>query len=67
MNSMTTLPPTDDEIRQAAEALVARYGRSAVEVVTHRAESFCGEGRWPEHSTALRMLTVVESLLREGI
>lgn len=62
MNSMTTPRPSDAEIRQAAEEVLARYGRSAIEAATRRAEVLASEGRWPEHSVAARVLTVVEQL-----
>lgn len=66
MNSMTTQHPTDAEIHRAAEELVTRYGRGAVEVATRRADVLASEGRWPDHSVAARVLTVVEQLMRSA-
>lgn len=66
MNSMTSPHPTDAEIRQAAEEVLARYGRSAIEAATRRAEMLANEARWPEHATALRVLTLVEQM-SEGV
>jgi hypothetical protein len=64
MNAMTTIPHPDDvSVRQAAEQMVARYGPAlAVEEARGRADALARDGRWPEHSTALRVLTVVEQL-----
>jgi hypothetical protein len=63
MNSMTTQHPTDAEIRQAAEELVTRHGRGAIAVAARRADALASEARWPEHATALRVLTLVEQLM----
>jgi hypothetical protein len=63
MNAMIT-QTSPDAIRQAAEELVARHGKVAVELAAQRAEALAQEGRWPEHAVALRMLTEVERLVR---
>ena len=63
MNSMTTQYPIDDAIHRAATELVARYGiQIAIEQATHRADAFANAGRWPEHATAMRVLTMVEQI-----
>lgn len=62
MNSMTNPHPTDAEIRKAAEEVLVRYGRSAIEAAARRADVLASEARWPEHATALRVLTLVEQM-----
>lgn len=64
MNAMTTIPhPDDARVWQAAEQMVARYGPVlAIEEARGRADALARDERWPEHSTALRVLTVVEQL-----
>ena len=62
MNAMTTQQP--DTIRLAAEEMVARYGKGALELAAQRAESLAKDGRWPEHALAVRLLTVVEHLVQ---
>lgn len=62
MNALITMHPTNDDIRQAAESLVSRYGRGAKDEAVRRADVLAREGRWPEHALALRVLTVVEQL-----
>ncbi|WP_148207386.1 hypothetical protein [Paramagnetospirillum magneticum] len=60
---MTTQSPTDEDVRRAAEELIARYGfQVALEDAKRRADVFAQDGRWPDHSTAMRILTVVEQL-----
>ena len=67
MNAMTNQHPTDDDVRKAAEELVARYGiEIAIEDAKRRAIAFAKEGRWRENATALRMLTKVEQLGRDA-
>lgn len=63
MNAMTSQTSTDT-IRLAAEEMVARYGKGAVELAAQRADALAREGRWPEHALAVRMLTEVERLVR---
>lgn len=57
--------PTTDPVFDAAEALVRRHGKEAVSRATERAEALARQGRWPEHDLALRVLTLVERLLKE--
>lgn len=64
MNAMTTIQhPDDASVRQVAEQMVARYGSQlAVKQARSRADALARDRRWPEHSTALRVRTVVEQL-----
>ncbi|WP_173982863.1 hypothetical protein [Magnetospirillum sp. SS-4] len=63
MNTSTTQHPTDDDVHRAAEELIGRYGlQVAIEDASRRAEAFAPDGRWPEHTAAMRVLTAVERL-----
>lgn len=63
MTTMTT-QQSADALRFAAEEMVARYGKGALELAAGRADSLAKEGRWPEHALAARMLTLVEQLVQ---
>jgi hypothetical protein len=53
-------------IEQAARELVVRYGEQAINEATDWAESFARKGDWTDHDKTLRMLTVVEDLVRDS-
>lgn len=52
-----------DNVTVAAQELVARHRREAVGIMATRIAALAGEGRWPEHDVAQRVLSVVEKLL----
>ncbi len=52
-----------DAVAAAAQELVARHGREAVGIMATRIAALAGDGRWPEHDVAQRVLSAVEQLL----
>ncbi|CUW37162.1 conserved protein of unknown function [Magnetospirillum sp. XM-1] len=67
MNISTTQRPTDDDVHRAAKELIVRYGiQVAIEDATLRADALARDGRWPEHSAAMRVLTAVERLAEDA-
>ena len=51
-------------IEQAARELVDRYGSQAINEAADWADSFARKGHWTDHDKTLRVLTVVEDLVK---
>jgi hypothetical protein len=57
---------SDNEIRTAADEMVERLGKTAVTVARERAQRIHEEGDHRAYDVALRLLTAVEELVKQG-
>ena len=54
---------SNDILAAAAQELVDRHGRSAVDIMLSRVLMLADAGRWPEHDIAQRVHNEVERLV----